>query len=143
MNEALLASLVERVVEMRTRGVVTARDTYAVMDAKTSMIMLSSKVNAIASVLINGDNELKQKFVKAWRDEFVDLNRRKFDTVRKIIDDDSFLEHIVQLLDGIGGVSQSQLSELRAMAHKANDDAEALELSVLDINTGLLDYDLL
>ena len=143
MGAELLASLVERVVEMRTRGVVSARDTYAVMDAKTSMIMLSSKINAIASVLINGDPELKQKFVAAWRCEFIDLTKRKFDTVRKIIDDESFLDHIVALLDGNLHIDKTQLGELRVMAHKANDEAEALELSVLDINAGLLDYDLL
>lgn len=141
MSAELLDSLVERVVEMRTRGVVSARDTYAVMDAKTSMIMLSSKVNAIANVLIGDDAEKQRCFVQAWRNEFRDLTTRKYETVRKIINDDAFVTGIAKLLGE--SIDSDQLHALREIAHKANDESEALDLSILDVNAGLLDYDIL
>lgn len=142
MSAELLSSLVERIVEMRTRGVVNARDTYAVMDAKTSMIMLSSKVNAIAKILMDDKPEsAKQAFVEAWQAEFIDLTKRKYDTTRKMIDDEKFLTCVAELMGE--AVADGAVDEIRKLAHDQLDEAQRLDLSILETNASLLEYDIL
>ena len=142
MNEALLGSLVERVVDMRTRGVVTARDTYSVLDAKNSMIMLTSKVNAIAKILMDDKPEsVKQAFVEAWKSEFIDLTKRKHATTRKMIDDEKFLTSIAELMGET--VDEGAIDEIRKLAYAQLDEAEQLDLSILETNASLLEYDIL
>jgi hypothetical protein len=83
----------------------------------------------------------KQAFVEAWQAEFIDLTKRKYDTTRKMIDDEKFLTCVAELMGE--AVADGAVDEIRKLAHDHLDEAQRLDLSILETNASLLEYDIL
>ena len=80
-------------------------------------------------------------FVDAWKAEFIDLTKRKHATTRKMIDDEKFLTCVAELMGE--AVADGAVDEIRKLAHDQLDEAQRLDLSILETNASLLEYDIL